>query len=162
MTISSKVSRVVSCIFERISMTLDILEHSIEHGRICRNWRWLCTPLSFRIKLLVQQLLAYFFIILLTDVSVFCMYLPICSGNVSSIPTLANLSFVRNFTLVRIWRICVKISNNPYRFFWHNRDYIERFSTDCWAIVVGAIFDKQLSEHYVRKNGAILILNKLK
>lgn len=64
MTISSKASRVVSCIFERISMILDILEHSIEHGRTCRNWRWLYTPPSFRVKLLMQ--LAYFFIIVLT------------------------------------------------------------------------------------------------
>lgn len=54
-----------------------------------------------------------------------------------------------------------KNSNNPYRFSWHNRDYIERFSTDCCAIVGGAMFDKQLNEHYIRKNRTIVVSSKL-
>lgn len=67
-TISSKTSRVISCIFER---TLDIFEHSIECEWTCRDWRWLYAPSplrSFRVKSLVQMM--HFFIILSTDVSV--------------------------------------------------------------------------------------------
>lgn len=64
-TISSKTSRIISCIFER---TLDIFEHSIECEWTCRDWRWLYAPPPFlRIKSLVQMI---FFIILSTDVSV--------------------------------------------------------------------------------------------
>lgn len=61
-----------------------------------------------------------------------------------------------------------KNSNNLYRFFWNDRDYVEReregggererTSIDCRAIVV-AILDKQLSEYCAFKNAAIPILN---
>lgn len=119
MTISSKASRVVYFVHFRANM------NDTRYTRAF-NWTWttnmqkltmiVYTPfLSYKIA--GTAIAGVFFYNFIDGRFRFCMYLSICGGNVSSIPTLANLSFVRNFTLVRIWRICVKISNNPYRFF---------------------------------------------
>lgn len=128
-------------------MTLDILEHSIARETNMQRLTMIVYILLSLHK--IAERVAAFFLNNFIDGRIrfcTCLSIQIYSVNVSSIPTLANLSFVRNFTLVRIWWICVKISNNSYRFFfWHNRDYIEKLSTDCCATIVGAMFDKQLS-----------------
>lgn len=80
-TISPKTSRVVTCIFERTSTTLDIYKRSIECERTCRDCRLVVhlSPL-LRVKSFIQMV--HFFIILLTGRFRFCRYLSIYGANV--------------------------------------------------------------------------------
>ena len=127
-----------------IRRTLDIFEHSIECERTCRDWRWLYTPSIPSCKI-VQMM--HFFIILSTDVSV--VFIRIQRKCIASTLSFICLKFYIDADLTDLR----KNSNNLYRFFWQNRDYIERFSTDCRATVVGVILDKQLSE----QNGTFVL-----
>lgn len=92
---------------------------------------------------------AFFKIILLTDVSVFVRaYLYMWRKCI--VNTYVSESFVcSKFYIGADLTDLRKNFKQPISLFLAHRDYIEKFSTDCCAIVVGAMFDKQLSEHCV-------------